>query len=529
MPKIQEYLPETEAQGPVGAVSPLLEQTAMFGRGIEAAGRDINDAATVLRERKSQAESSDAYAQVAEQRESFMQRIQQQTNDGSLDDKGVEQIKKDYQDWVDKQYDSYDTAAGKDAFVRASSRTAGAILLHASAGQAVAAGNKAKADAGNMVNSMSNVLMNDPSQFPDLHQQSVEYVQSQVESGAVKPDVARQIQTAFDTELAKGALRGHMQNDYAAIKQAVINSGGKVDPNTDKLNTAQAALMAGAFDSFINSDQKHALMQEIKSNQRAAEDAGNMALKKNQELMDAKNQAFKSSAMENIQKGTYDPNDAVKAVQAGVISPKEQDSLNKLQLAQLEKNIGSNPTAKAQLMTRILSPEGTEGHISDISQLADRVATNKAEIYAGSQKISKKDFDDLALQFSMVNGPNRTKESNLISYAQSKFGDTPDGHYKLSQFTNELQKAKDDAIKQNQPLAPLYDRNNKDSFYNKIQDFMSSPQQLLNQQAKKLTNPNQGFDASKLNLQDIKNLNPATLTPAQRNEVRARFKQLGGG
>lgn len=529
MPQIKEYLPEVEAQGPIGQTSPMLEQVAMYGRGIEDAGRSLEDAGTVLRQRQTMSETSDAAASVAEQRQAYMERIQQSTDNGTLDDKGLDKIKQDYQDWTEKQYDKYDTAGGKDAFVRASARTGGAILQHAAIGSAVVAGNKAKNDASVMVNSFSNVLMNDPSQFTDLHSQSVEYVKSQVDSGAVKPEIATQIQSAFNKELVKGAVRGYMANDYASIKNAVQSSGDKVDPDDPRFNVAKKALSAGAFDEFIDADTRHGLEQEIKSNQNSAQSAGKLAINKQVELQTARRDAFVGMAHEKILSGEYSPEDGNKAAMSGTISPEDKRALDKLAIAQADKSIGANPAAYADLKMRILSPEGTPGHISDLMQLSKAVATNKSQTnYAGSKYINKEQYNDLSLTFQGANAQNNLAASKLFDTAKGKIGNAPDAAFRLASFMNDAEQAKAAAVKENKPVSNLYNPDSNDSLYKNINKYVITPQEILQGKAKNITDSSK-FDASKYDLKTITQVDQNQLTPAQRNALRDRYKELKAG
>jgi len=112
----------------------------MFGRGIEEFGRDVGDAYSVIHQRETQAETSDAYASIAEARFAFADKIQQGTNDGTLN---VDKVKKEYQDWIEKQYDTYNTSGGKNAFNRAAARTGGSLVQSAAHGYAAIQGKKA--------------------------------------------------------------------------------------------------------------------------------------------------------------------------------------------------------------------------------------------------------------------------------------------------------------------------------------------------------------------------------------------------
>jgi len=549
MPRVQEYTPEQEAQGPVGQTSPMLEQVSMFGRGIADAGRDIQDAGSILRQRQTQAETSDAYASVAEQRAQFMDRIQDETAKGTLD---VGKVKDDYQKWVEDQYDSYDTPGGKDAFTRASARTGGALLMSASRGYAAVQGKKAADNLVTLTNTNSNLAMKDPNSFPDLYSAQTEAIQAQVESGALTQTQADQLHKSAGIELAKGAVRGYMQSDYNNIKAGVVSSDGKIDPNTPAMNTAIQKLNGGVFDEFLDSDHKKALEQEIRQNQSAAQTAGIQALSAKKLAVDAQGEQFKSQAYEQIRTGKYDPAQSVQAFRAGLITADEQLKLNHLADTQTADESPSNPAAFNSLMQRVLSPDNSPGHISDPMQLAYMVKKNAEDLGPGSQYIGKGDFDKLTQAIGMVpaNRVNSYNEAQLLNRAKETLGTSdPNAHYKLMQFTNDLQMAKQNALQSQQPIGPLLDPSSKDYFGNKLQKYLASPTQILAAQADQArgttvaptniqtqpgviptpSTPQKAPDFASMSLDDLRKLNPSSLSVEQRNAARARATQLRGG
>lgn len=477
MPKIQEYLPENEAQGPVGQTSPMLEQVSMFGRGIEEAGRSITDAGNILHQRQTQAETSDAYASVAEQRANFMMRVQQETADGTLD---VGKVKQEYQDWTEKQYDTYNTTGGKDAFTRASARAGGSLLQTAARGQAIVAGNKAKDNLSSLSNVNSNLVEKDPSQFADLHASQTEAIQAQVEAGALKQPEAEQIKKAMGIELAKGAVRGYMQSDYENIKASVIASGDKVDPNTVRLNTALSALNHGVFDEFLDSDHKEALRRELRGNQAAAQAAGKTAIGQRQAAVDAQGEVFKSDAYEKIRTGNFDPSSSVQAFRNGLITADEQLKLNHLSDESVKAQSATNPAVKNDLMRRVLLPDNDPQKISDPMQVA----------YMVGNGISHHDFADLTATIKMIpsNRVNSFNEAALQKVAAQRIGkDDPDSQYKLMMFNNEVMQAKQNALKAGEPIGPLFDPNSPKFLGNSVQKYVSTPQQIVQAQAARLT------------------------------------------
>lgn len=541
MPRVQEYLPENEAQGPVGQTSPMLEQIGMFGRGIEEFGNSVTEAGSILHQRQTQAETSDAYASVAEQRANMAARIQQETADGTLD---IGKVQTDYQDWAEKQYDTYDTTSGKDAFARASSRAGGSLLQTASRGYAIIQGNKAKDNLTTLMNSNSSMVMNDPSQFPDLHSAQVEAVQSQVDSGAISQPDAERMKQLMNLELAKGAIRGYMQSDYASIKGAVVSTGGKVDPNEDQLNTARKMLDHGAFDEFLDTDQKAALQKEIRSNQTAAQTAGVQAIQQRRDAVSAQGEQFKMQSFEQLQTNGLNPDDVTKAARAGLITSDEQLKMYHLiDQAGKEESV-SNPVVKNGIMARVLSPDNDPQHISDPLQVAYLVKDGM---------LSKKDFQEIQTAVQMVpsNRVNSFNEGKLLEKAKNTIGtNDPQGEYKLAQFTSEVQQAKQKALNEKQPIGPLMDPSSPTYLGNQISKYVATPQDILRKQADQArgitvapaniatapgvnpTPPSAQTSHENINSMDLaglSTLNPKSLSPSEKAVAAARWRELKQG
>lgn len=546
MAKIQEYLPESDAQGPVGQTSPLLEQVGMYGRGMETFGRELGDALTVVRQRDTAAETSDAYASVAEQRAGMMQRIQDETNAGTLDDKGLAKIKDDYQQWAEKQSDTYNTPGAKDAFVRSSARAGGSILVNAAHGSALVAGNKAKENLNTVMNQNSNMVMQDPSQFDNLRDSQKEMIQSQIDSKALTPEDARKVETAMDLELAKAATRGHMQSDYANIKAAVMANGGKDGVDIDKpdFNHSKIWLDQEGVSGILDSTSKHQLEQEIKSNTVAAMVAGKQELSVKQAAIDAQGEKFKVNSYEKLLNNSLSPDDVTKAARAGIITPEEQLKMYHLVTEAGKAQSTTNPALKNQIMNRVLLPDNDPNHISDPMQVANMVQ---------SGMLTHKDFQDISKAIQMVpaNRVNSFNESQLMKVAKQRIGTgDPDSEYKLMLFQNEVQQAKQNASANKKPIGELFDPHSANFMGNQVQKYVSSPQDILRAQAEKArgafvspapvdaqigVTPSSNVppaqkpeDIAGLDLAGLKKLNPASLNPAQKAAAKARWNALKG-
>lgn len=541
MPKIQEYLPEQEAQGPVGQTTPMLEQVSMFGRGIEEFGRDLGDAYSVLHQRQSQVESADAAASVAEQREAYMEHIDQGTRDGSLD---VEKVKQDYQKWAEKQSEQYNTTQGKDTFLRASSRTGGAILLKAARSKSVVMGNQAKENLNNLSISNSNVALKDPAQFDDLYQQQTEALQAQVEAKSLTPAEARQAGDAMSLELAKSAVRGWMTGDADNIKGAVVASGDKVDASADQFNKARTMLRSGAFDSFLNSDHKKVLEEEIRHNQQYAQTAGKQVNDQKMMAYAAKSAAWQSDAYDKLENNSLTPEEVQKAVDGDnpyldrTVGSKMLHLIDQRGKEQLE----SDPAAKNRVIQNMLTPNNDPRHVHNPLDVAYMVK---------AKTLTWDDYKDIQAIGKLKNDPVLNQGmGQLLQTAREKMGKSFGTEFKMSVFTNDMLRAVKKASSSGEPVGDLFDPNSKSYFGNQLGKYLSTPQQSMAEQANAIrggapspannqirpgTNPAptsnsaQATDYGKMGAADISKLDPSKMSADEKAKVRARIAALRAG
>lgn len=548
MPKIQEYLPEQNASGPVGALSPNLEQVTLFGRGIEKFGTELTGALQAVEQRNTQVEVSDANATISQARADYMDRIAQETNDGTLD---VDKVKGDYQKFVEKEYDNFSTAGGRNTFNRLSARAGGSILQHAAHGYSVVQSNQAKADLVTSVNNYSSVLMKDPTQFPDIRDSQTEAIQAQVDAGMLTPPQQIQMQKAVDVELSKAATRGYAQSDYENMKQAIVATGGKVDPEDPRYNTARHMLDAGGFDQFLDSSQKHSLYQELRQNQTAAQTEGLRLLNIHDGALNGQQEVWKQQAVAKLAKNTLSTDDVLK-------SP--MDAADKYTWIERIKSwskqeIATDPRVKNNLTQRILSADNEPGHISDMSQLTQAVGHG----------ISPQDYEHLSnlIDKSPQGQVNKHNEKSLIDMAKAKlvkpsglggFPD-PDGEYNLMMFTNALQEAKQKAIAEGKPASAVLNPNSPEFFGKEIQHYQLTPQQIMTKMASQYrgqanapttvqtmpgvptpagnyTTPAPKFtpdDIGLMSKSELSKLPANRLTPEQREAARLRYNALSKG
>ena len=220
MPRIQEYLPEEQAAGPQAAAAPDMERVTAAGRGIETFGRDMGDASKFLYDRQSQMDSANAASTVAEDKVDRLTAQQKAMDDGTYDN---DKFKQDYQQWQSDQSDKFDTAAGKNTFMRASSRTLGSLLNRGNRIQTTIAYNNAASSYQDTVDSLATASRLAPDTLQDNLDAATEHAHDTSENHSLDPkDREALLQHAHQTIVAE-AIKGTAQTDPAAAMAMLQN------------------------------------------------------------------------------------------------------------------------------------------------------------------------------------------------------------------------------------------------------------------------------------------------------------------
>lgn len=458
MPRIQEYLPEVEAQGPVGGLSPNIEQDTMYGRGVEKFASEVGAGVEYLHRRQEQSETSEAYATAAQARVEFNSDLQDKINNGTLD---IDKLKEKYTDWVSKQSESYSTPAGRNFFNRQAARLGGQLLRTAGKGQALIAGRNAVADLQNAVGSNTNVLENDPSQFGDIYDSSLEYLHQKASEGTIHAADIPKYEKEIGLELSKATIRGY----------------AKVDPELAKQH-----LEHGSFDEYMNSDQKRGMYAEVHQFQTAKDIEAERA----QKLMKAaQNEAFEKWGNDNLPKLVKNSLSTKEILASPGTWEQKERWLTMARSAQKE-NSQTDPAFLNGLYKRMFLPDNDPKKITDPAQLQQYVGKGiSPHDYAAATSWFDKTPQGQAMntnrkQLMEIASTRLTKD---ISGKKDDFGE-----YNLSQFTQALQSAEGEMRQKGEPVSSLYDVHSKNYFGNQINRFYVSPEKRMQQQAERIRN-----------------------------------------
>lgn len=345
MPRIQEYLPEEGAAGPQGAMQPNLELATAAGRGLERLGAGIEAGSEAVYQRQTQMEVSDSYANVAQKRAALTEEMQQQINDGTFD---TDKFKEQYSDWATKESEKYETAGGRNAFTRQSSRLLGNMLIKGAKGQALIAHNNAVAGFNDTVNGLSAAVRQDPDQFEDAMGSILELSRDKQEAGLLPAKDAAALEDHAISALAKEHILGIA--DASSATEAI-----------EKLNDPSIA-------GLLKPNDQDTLRKTLETLEKAEFAEGT---RKENLAKKASRAAAEKYASENIDRIA---SGGVSAKEILLHAPPEVSFSDRVALVKQVEAMGqatqrTSPAAMREIMDRMLLPKSNPLSISDPSTL----------------------------------------------------------------------------------------------------------------------------------------------------------------
>lgn len=267
MPQIQEYLPQTQAQEPVGGVSPNVEMAGAVGRGIQNLGQDVMDAGALIHRRAVQKENATTFEKMADARADWTDRVQSGIQDGSLD---VDKMQESFDDETQNIGDNVETSEGQNYFTRQQARLRGNLLTMANKGMAQIAGRQAKAQLQQGTDQLGMATRRDPGGWQDSMDSVSETVDQFIKDGGLPEAMRPQAEKELGSTIAQNAIRGFADSDPALAKKE-LNSG-RYD---DYLSPEQYKQMNGEVDTAAKAKEveDRRTDRSIKDSQKAASEA----------------------------------------------------------------------------------------------------------------------------------------------------------------------------------------------------------------------------------------------------------------
>lgn len=466
MPRIEEYQLQTTAEGPVGGTSPMLEEVGAVGRGMQQFGSELTQNLDVLHQRQTQAEQSEVSSTISDTRLDFLNQVDSQTKDGTIDSK---QIENQFDDFTTQQADKFDTTGGKNYFNRQTERLKASVMRAATRGQAMVAGANAKAAYTNELNNDTSVVSSHPDQYGDVLDSNMEKIGAMVDEGHLPAAQAEAYKNDVGKKLSQAAVNGIIQSDYnratGQAQQIIDSAGPGAVPKAEALATltkgftsATIKMADGSYDNYLSAADKQALANRERTMQSDAVTEINRMVTVKRAAQQEYAQNYTDQNFGKISSGAV-PLDTIR---------------NNAQLPwqlrnQLIRVMGES--TKAQTTDPVKYNETvhdiSSGKISDPAQLLEKVGNG----------ISTKDYGTLRNMIDttpagLALNSNRKATLDYMKkvYVDSSFmgKSDPEGQFALLQATQSLQAKEAEYRQQGKPVSSLYDTNSPDSFIKQL-------------------------------------------------------------
>lgn len=451
MPKIEAYnVPKVDGGGELKNFAsneyPDVAYTSQVNQ-----GRAISEFGDQIVKRQTQVELSDANAQMAKAQSDWQVRLQQQTQDGSIN---TEQVKQDYADYMQKLGGQYHTPEAKAFFSRESAQLGTSILGSAMKSQAVIAGARAEDNLMTATNHDATSLRTDPSTFDLILSRNQAAIDAEVKNGSLSAVDALKIKEASSKELAQAAMKGWAE----------------LNPEFAKKKLAE-----GTYDKYIDDATRSQLETYIKVNENAKDSESarrDAAITRAQKLQD---ESWQQSAIPLLTKQALTTN---MVIQSNAL-PETKLRYLRLIKESAKEGVVSNPAMINELTRNALLPDDDPNkRIRNMGDLAPYVG--KDININDAEKIVK--FTKTLPQEEAI----QDNRKRLVKYATAELvksnsfaGPDPKGEYNLSQFVVSLQKQEEQLRKDGKPVSALYDPTNKDYFGNQINKYRRTQQEIF--------------------------------------------------
>lgn len=352
MAQIEDYTQQTETPGPVGGVSPDIQQAGAVGRGIERLGSDIGQGLNFIRERTAQQETADVYADFADQRAVQTAKLQQQTNDGTLD---VDQFMQEYDDQTATSGQNLTTTQGRNFFERQQARLKGHLLQTAMAGKAQIAARESQGQWQDAVNKNSSVLMQDPGSFDNVHDQGLEAIDTMIQSGGLPEKMRTKAVEQMQSQYAEAAMYGYAEKYPADKAKAMLQDG---------------------LGQYLTVDQKEKVIGKIDYFQRSRDTEDERAYRAVELKRKATSDKFGADNINSLENGTLSQDSINQAAKNGTISWEQADRFTEINRRQATRETKPDPRTQFDMFRRIYNQDAPDA-IKSQDEIFQSIAQGK--------------------------------------------------------------------------------------------------------------------------------------------------------
>jgi hypothetical protein len=336
MPKINEYgAPETESQVPLEVSSQRIELAGQQGQALRRIGGEIQDLGEISYRQAAQEEVSKAQVQWSQARVDAKNKLDQQIREGDVN---VDQLKTDFQNYVDKNSDQYTTAHGRQAFNEQAAHTQAMLIGDAVNAQAILKANQAADNRRMTLANDSSSVYSHPENFVNLYNAHMAGIDQDVSTGALPAKLSGKAKFEAGQELATNAVRGWAKDDP---------------------EKAQKLLDSGYFDKFFDGDKKSSLQGYINGQRGAKETEAVRQIRLQEKAEKARTEKWKRDHFDGIVEGTTSVDEIKEGVRSGQLTPEA----GKEQLATLKQALKGEGSTDWGLYNTLARRIGEEQYV----------------------------------------------------------------------------------------------------------------------------------------------------------------------
>lgn len=473
MARIEPYESNVEAPGPVGGLSPNLDEATAVGRSLSALGSQVDQAADIVYKKQEQTEAVQAYSAFAKYRADAYGKIQKGVEDETLD---PDKVMDDYNNFVDSQSENYTTAGGKNQFLHQAARLQSSLQIKASGGYAHVQGQQTADMVDQATGDGRTAIQLDPSQFQDTLQAGNAFLDSQDQANGGKLNSAL---------IAKG--KAQMAEDYS---YTAIRATAQTSPDA-----AQKLLDSGAFTKYLDNQGMSKAQTIITQAQMASRAQANFAAKQESDAQSAQDDSTQKSYLQAIHSGQFNAGTAFKDPSFNQLSFSQQNQIFNAAEQASKRDQEFRPAVFNGLMKRVESADTDVGHISSDEQLIQMMASgriNPAEARAASVWLAKDPETKLL----------NAQVKNVMTYATKTLSMSaplvqglpgvkdPDGDYKTMLFRQAVNQKRAEFLQANppgqpgsKPVSTLFDPKAPEFVGNMVPQFQMTHDQVIRRQA----------------------------------------------
>ena len=472
-------LPQQEAQGGVGALSPNIDAVTQPGRAMEHVGQAIEQTTDYLHRRNAQEEVSNVYSDIADSRARWTDEVNQGLASGNFD---IDKFKEGYQQDVGTIGDNLQTPEGKNFFNRQQARLQGTLMQRAAHVQAAIKGKEAVEDFQDGVTQDSNTAESNPEQFPDLIDGSEEALQAKMGTGAVAAVDAPKMRKFAQSKIAEGAARGWAKMDPG------VGPDGK--PNQNLLLQLMASKDADGNSTNPFNDYLDSGKQEELTKLAHTQDEGRFAEKERPIRLQKQNFEDQASKWE-LQNLPALSNNSLSAKQVldarDVLGPAKTLEYLRLIKQNAKQPTETNDRTYVRLATGIQAQEDDPSHVPSTSPIWQEVKNGNLSVAHANQLTQEFNRTKYAQDMNVEKGNAYKAAGEAIRFkamtpdGSTQYADVGESNY--AAFLQNAHRLESASEKSGGNMKSLYDPLNKDGVYQLANKYRIQPQDQDRMQA----------------------------------------------